>query len=127
MHLDPMKILANARAADTDDLLDRVTVYRAGMEPEAIDLIEMELRRRGVTEEEIAQHAEQYRDCLRDQAGNVIMCSCCRKPAVTQAWGWHRIWNRVPAFPRRYRYCAEHRPAEDHGDTDDEEGADDGA
>jgi len=127
MHFDPMKTLANARAADTDDLLDRVTVYRAGMEPDAIDLIEMELRRRGVSEEEIDLHAKQYRDCLRDPAtGNVLMCSWCRKPAVTEEWGWHYIWNRVPAFPRRYRYCAEHRPAEeppeeadDDNETDD--------
>jgi hypothetical protein len=119
MDFNPTTILANARAADTDDLLDRVTAYRDGMEPEAIDLIEMELRRRGVTADEIERHGEQYRDCLRDQAGNVLMCSWCRKPAVSEEWGWHRIWNLVPAFPRRYRYCAEHRPVEEPGPDDD--------
>jgi hypothetical protein len=38
----------NARAAPTDDLLDRVTAYRAGMEPEALRVIEEELARRGI-------------------------------------------------------------------------------
>lgn len=126
MQLDLARILANARAADTDDLLDRVTVYRAGMEPEAIDLIESELRRRGVTEEEIVQHAEQHRACLRDDEGHTLMCSWCRKPAVIVAWGWHRIWNRLPAFPRRFRYCAKHRPAEPPPAPDDDDVPPDG-
>ena len=43
------RVRANVQAASTEDLLDRATVYREGMEPEALDLIEAELRRRGVT------------------------------------------------------------------------------
>ncbi|MCI0685476.1 MAG: hypothetical protein L0Y71_25525 [Gemmataceae bacterium] len=120
MDFDSTKILANARAAATDDLLDRVTVYRAGMEPEAVDIIEMELRRRGVTDEDIAAHGEQHHDCMRDQDGNPLMCSWCRKPAVAEGWGLHRIWGLVPAFPRLFRYCAEHRPVEHLPEPDED-------
>ena len=113
-------MLAKPAAADTDDLLDRVTAYRAGMEPEAIDLIEMELQRRGVTEDEIALHAANTGLSARPD-GNVLMCSRCRKPAVTDGWGWHRIWGPVPVFPRRYRYCADHRPSKSRPITGREE------
>ena len=110
MRFDSTQVLANARAADTDDLLDRVTAFRAGLEPEAVDLVELELRRRGVTEERIADHARQYENCLRTADGTALECSWCRKPALTAAWGWHRLWGLAPVFPRRYRYCATHQP-----------------
>lgn len=109
MRFDATRVLANARAADTDDLLDRVTAYRAGLEPEALDLIEMELRRRNVTPEQIADRARQYAGCLRAADGTALMCSWCRKPAFTAAWGWHRLWGRVPIFPERSYFCREHR------------------
>lgn len=109
MRFDTTKVLANARAASTEDLLDRVTVFRAGMEPEAIELFEMELHRRGVTPEQVAAHAEVLRDCLRDISGAALVCSQCRRPALTTAWGWHWLWGKLPVFPRRYRFCDEHR------------------
>jgi len=116
MRFDAAQVLANARAAETDDLLDRVTAYRAGLEPEALDLLEMELHRRGVTAAQIGDHARQYASCLRAADGMVLMCSSCRKPAVTVAWGWHRIWGKVPIFPKRFRYCAEHQPPGDQSE-----------
>src|SRR5205085_163883 len=36
------KCLAEVSKADTTDLLDRITAYRRGLEPEAADLIEQE-------------------------------------------------------------------------------------
>ena len=39
---NPERVWQNAREASTEDLLDRVTVYRAGMEPEALEIIEEE-------------------------------------------------------------------------------------
>ena len=110
MHIDATQLLANARSADTDDLLDRVTAYRPGMEPEAVDLFEMELHRRGVSAEQIAEHGRQYENCLRAADGTALMCSLCRKPALTQAWGWHWRWGLIPVFLRRFRYCAAHDP-----------------
>src|SRR5437870_2239134 len=37
-------IRENAAKATAEDLLDRVTVYRAGMEPPALEVLEQELR-----------------------------------------------------------------------------------
>src|SRR5262245_25599844 len=109
MDFDSSKVLASARAADTEDLLDRVTAYRTGLEPEALDIIEMELHRRGVSAERIAEHGRRFADCLRAADGTVLMCSQCRKPAVAVGWGWHRLWGWVPVFPRRFLLCRDHQ------------------
>ena len=110
MYFDSSHVLTNARAATTDDLLDRVTVFRAGMEPEALELFEMELRRRGVTPEQIDIHARQYETFLRAADGTVLVCSRCRKPAVNRRWSWHRLWGILPVFPKKARFCVEHQP-----------------
>jgi hypothetical protein len=111
MRFDPEKVRQNIRAATTEDLLDRYTFDQAGMEPEALDLIEEELRRRGVTEEQMTAHVERIgRDAIRLPDGTAAQCSLCRRPAVAEGWGWHRLWGLVPLFPRRYFWCAEHCP-----------------
>ena len=43
MELDLNKVARYIRRAETEELLDRVTVYRDGMEPAAVDLMENEL------------------------------------------------------------------------------------
>ena len=43
MTIEHERIRDNVHKADTEDLLDRATVYRAGMEPEALEIIEEEL------------------------------------------------------------------------------------
>jgi hypothetical protein len=109
MRFDLERVKRNIRQADTEDLLDRVTVYRAGMEPEALAVIEEELRARHVLPEEVEAHAERRRqetNLLPD--GTVRRCSFCHRPAVAEGWGWHRLWGRLPIFPRFYYYCAEH-------------------
>jgi hypothetical protein len=103
------RVLLNARQASTDDLLDRVTVFRQGMEAEAVAVFEDELYRRGVSAAQIAEHAESRAGCLRDAAGLPATCSFCRQPAVVERWGWHRLWGRLPVFPRKLRYCEGHR------------------
>lgn len=112
MRLDLDRVRQNARQADTEDLLDRVTVYRADMEPAALDLIEDELRTRGVTVDQIEAHA-QKREAVAipfdDDAA--ARCSFCRRPAVEEGWGWHRLWGLLPVFPRRFCYCDRHRPS----------------
>ncbi len=111
MKIDPERVLANARQAATDDLLDRVTVYRDGMEPEALAIIEAELRDRGINRAAIDAHAmKQNETCLRSSDGAALQCSFCRKPAVSEGWGWQRLWKMLPVFPRLFRYCADHRP-----------------
>jgi hypothetical protein len=116
MLFDLERVRRNVQQAATEDLLDRITVYRAGMEPEALELIETELDRRGISAEEIAAHEEQRwlaASFLPD--GTAAPCSFCHRPAVAEGWSWHTLWGLVPVFPRFYRYCAEHQPDEPIG------------
>ena len=53
MLFDLERVKANVRQATTEDLLDRVTVYRAGMEDTALEVIEDELRARKLSAAEI--------------------------------------------------------------------------
>lgn len=109
MNFDLERIRKNVKEASTEELLDRITAYRAGMEPAAIEVIEAELDRRGVGEEQVREHANRRSDTLR--RGTVAQrCSFCERPAVTRGWGWHRLWGKVPAFPRLFNYCEMHRP-----------------
>jgi hypothetical protein len=108
---DADKALRNARLASTEDLLDRVTAFREDMEPEAVAIIEMELRRRGVGPEQIEQTRQDRAGKLtHDRSSLTMRCSFCTRPAVERRWGWHRLWGRLPVFPRRLNYCPEHQP-----------------
>ena len=111
MYVDPQRVRANVRESSTEDLLDRATVYREGMEAEALELIEGELRRRGVSWDDIAEYERKRRaDAVFDSHGIALKCQCCLRPAVVQTWGWHRLWGVLPLFPRRFAWCAEHQP-----------------
>jgi hypothetical protein len=112
MFYDRQRIARNARKATTEDLLNRVTAYRAGMEPEAITVIEDELRRREVTFEQIEEHAARVREeSLFLADGTAAKCSFCHNPAVGEGWGWRRLFNGpIPLYPRPYRYCRKHLP-----------------
>jgi hypothetical protein len=99
-----------AQDMTNEELMDRITVNRAGMEPEAVEMIEAELARRKVRQLEIDAHEARRREStvfLPD--GTALRCSFCSRPAVGQRWGWHRIWGKIPVFPRRFAYCEEHR------------------
>jgi hypothetical protein len=121
MRLDLERVRANARRATTEDLLDRATVYREGMEPEALVIIEEELRGRGLGPADVAAHDERRRArALIAPEGWAVKCHRCRRPAVCRVWDWHRLWGLVPVFPRRFALCEEHRPAADTpGPADD--------
>src|SRR5439155_17417214 len=111
MSLDLERVKQNVHEAETVDLLDRITAYRHGMEPEAIALIEDELQRRGVSAEDVQAHAEHLkRDAIYDHEGTAFRCAVCNRPAVTRVWGWHRLWGLLPLVPRPYYYCALHQP-----------------
>src|SRR5262249_31370235 len=103
MDFDPQRVVVNARNSNTQDLLNRVTVYRAGMEPEAIPIIESELYDRGVTAAQIQEYRErQDREVIVAADGIALRCSFCHEPAVAEGWNWHRLWGRLPLFPRRF-------------------------
>jgi hypothetical protein len=111
IRLDLDRVRRNVAQATDEDLLDRATVYRAGMEPAALEIIDAELVERGYLPREIDAHA-------RLRAERVIMmpdgvaarCSFCFKPAIIEGWGWHRFWGRIPLWPRFFRYCDNHVP-----------------
>src|SRR5687767_13412402 len=106
LEFDANRVLANVRKASNDDLIDRITAYRAGMEDEAIAIIEAELRARGVPGEEIAARAEWCeRETIRLADGTAAKCSFCRRPAVAEGWAWHRMFKVIPVFPRRFYWC----------------------
>jgi hypothetical protein len=108
--LDLEHVRQNARSASTEDLLDRSTVFREQMEPEAVTVFEEELRQRGLSAEQIADHRERrVRAVAHRPDGTVARCSFCHRPAVAEGWGWHRLWGRIPTFPRYFYYCEEHR------------------
>src|SRR3954454_3218353 len=118
MDLNLKRVAEYIRSAPTEELLDRVTVYREGMEPAALDLMEGELDRRGVTREQIAEHAaERWETAIRLPDGTALRCSFCTRPAVLRGRGWYRIFfGRVPVFPRMFAYCEGHRPKDtQHG------------
>jgi hypothetical protein len=109
MRLDLSVVARNIRQADTEDLLDRVTVYRDDMEGAALDLIEGELDRRGVGRDEIAAHQrEREATALRRPDGSFVRCTFCDRPAVLRAWGWRPGHWLIPYVPGPFRYCGEH-------------------
>ena len=111
MRLNRERVRENVRKAATENLLDDATVYREGMEVEALDIIEQELRARGVTREVIAEHERKRREgTLFDSSGIALKCHKCRRPAVCEGRGWHYLWGLVPLFRRRFAWCAEHKP-----------------
>ena len=109
MDLDLSAVRENARRADTEELLDRVTVYRAGMDPAAVDAIRDELAARGVTPSDEVEHTlKREADAVLVRDGVAVHCTFCDRPAVSEGVGFHRLWGWLPVFPRRMAYCDEH-------------------
>lgn len=109
MGVDLERVRENVRAASNEDLLDRVTAFRRGMEPEALRIIEKELQLRGVMPEDIARHGEAYRGrLLVDEHGLAVRCWQCQRPAVQRRVVWLRLFWLVPFFPVWRPVCAGH-------------------
>jgi hypothetical protein len=117
LRFDPEKVRKNVEQARTEDLLDRITVYLDGMEPEAVEIIERELARRGVMPAEVENHAARHRAAglIRDPDGLVRVCQRCSRPAVEVRWGWQRLFGLIPIFPRPLALCALHRERQGEG------------
>jgi hypothetical protein len=111
MKLDLEKVRANVRQATTEDLLDRATLFRSGMEAEALEVIEEELRARGVTLDVILAH-ESVRGVglVRGPDGLPRVCAKCGRPATWEGCRWGRWVGRfLPLASLRSAYCDEHR------------------
>ncbi|HLW64124.1 MAG TPA: hypothetical protein VKS79_02315 [Gemmataceae bacterium] len=119
MKIDLDRVRKNVTEASTEDLLDRATVYRNGMEAAALEIIDGELRRRGITPTEIHDHWEIKRANVLTVDQVARRCTFCDRPAVTRRWGIHWLWGRIPTLiPRWYQYCEVHVPAA-KAETDD--------
>ena len=96
-------------AATTEDLLDRVTAFRADHDPAAIHLFERELSHRGVDRTEIERRQEEVRETvLTRENGSAVRCGFCERPAEDRIWAWFRLWGKVPLFPRPVAVCGGH-------------------
>lgn len=109
MEFDSQRVWANARNATTEDLLDRATVFRSALEPAALPIILKELKSRGVSAEAVVEHEEARGEVVYDATGIARKCFDCTKPAVVCEWGWHRLFDKLPLFPRVFFRCQEHR------------------
>jgi len=114
MNLDLDRVRENVKNAQTEDLLDRLTVFRAGSEPEALEVTEAELRSRGVNTPQIRAH-ERKRDAevVWLEPGLAARCCRCARPAVARGRRWLRLFWLVPVFPVPSYFCAEHLPPGD--------------
>jgi hypothetical protein len=109
LDFDPEAVRRNVRSASSEDLLDRVTAYRTGMESEAIKIVETELQRRGILAAEIEGHdADRARPVILRRQGFAYRCSYCDRPAAFRRWGWHWLWGLVPVLPCIQNYCDRH-------------------
>jgi hypothetical protein len=81
------------------------------MEPQALELIDAELRARGIDAAAVAAHRERRAPTLYETNGLAVKCGSCFRPAVARRWDWHRLWGVLPVFPRQLAFCAEHQPA----------------
>lgn len=111
MEFDPARVRENAKKADTPELIDRVTVYRADLDDQALPLLMQELKARGVTPEQIVAHEQSRGAVLTTPAGAARQCSYCSSPALTQGKGWFRLFGLIPVVPRDLYFCAGHQPA----------------
>jgi len=112
MEFNLERVRSNVRNASTEDLLDRVTIFRGDMEPAALEIIDRELMDRGITSDQVRQHVAARGEPLTRKDGSVVRCSFCYKPATIRGWGWHRLLGIVPIFPRRFAWCDEHQTRE---------------
>ena len=111
MKFDPQRVRANAQNSSTEDLMDRMTVWRDELEPAAVEIVAAELRQRGLGPEAIEAHRQRRAAAgVYRSDGITWKCSLCDKPARDRRWGWHRLWGWLPVFPRKFAYCADHDP-----------------
>lgn len=109
MKTESGKLLAHAAQMEKEELLDRVTVFRDAMQPEAVEVMEAELARRGVGPDDIHQHLRQMKHrVIHDAHGVPAQCSFCERAAVEQREDFHKLWRLIPVAKRNWYYCERH-------------------
>ena len=108
-NLDKDRLRETLKKVETEELLDRITVYSSGMEPEALDVIHHELSSRGITPAKVREHEQQRANVLWIKPGMAQKCSFCSRPAIADGLRWHRLGGLIPLFPRRVAWCEQHQ------------------
>lgn len=107
----PEARLKRIRAMTKEELLDRVTVLRDGMDVDALEVIHAELASRGLGPDEIgAHHREMRMKTIQHRDGLAATCHRCGRAAVSSRVEWHRMWGLIPLFRRTCYWCEEHTP-----------------
>jgi hypothetical protein len=104
-------VRSNVRNSSLEDLLDRATIYRKQMEPQALAVIDAELLERGVTAECIKTHLDSRQDYLVDESEIAVKCSFCDRPAVEAedwGWGWQLLFRKLRLTPPPLAKCSVH-------------------
>jgi hypothetical protein len=108
------KRLQYARTAETPVLLDRVTVLREDMDPDAVEIFLAELARRGVGPDRIRDHELAWKTrVLQRPDGLPATCVWCGRAATVQRQAWHKFLRLVPVYRRTLYYCDAHAPTVD--------------
>lgn len=105
------RVRENVRQSETEDLLDRITLFRSEMEPAAIALIETELDQRGIRLGDIQAHHDARREAgvIERTDGTARRCHFCFRASIACGWGWHKLGGLIPLFPRFFYCCENHR------------------
>ena len=110
MQLDLEKVRIYAKNADNRALLDRVTVFKQGMETAAIEIIKKELLQRGISQSDINQHENTYKDLvILGPEGLPRLCKKCALPAISREWGWLKVFGILPILPWQNLFCEDHK------------------
>ncbi len=110
MTLNLEKVRVYATNASNRELLDRVTVFKSGMEPNALTIIHQELRHRGVTQTQIQDHETLLEPLvIRGPEGMPRICKKCSLPAISCEWGWLKVFGFIPILPWKNLFCEDHK------------------
>ena len=101
MQLDLERIRKNVRETGTEELLDRITAYRPGMEPAAIEVIEAELERRGIGEVQVREETRGVDAVIVDEAIAVLTLEEGRLAGHIAADRLHQSRDVFPRPPTR--------------------------
>lgn len=103
--------LSRIRAMPSPELLDRVTVLRDQIDPEALELLHAELASRGIGPDEIGAHQREMKlKVIQHPDGMPAVCHQCGRAATFSRPEWHKLLGLVPLFPRQRYWCEEHTP-----------------
>ena len=95
-----------AALAETNDLIERVTIQRDDLDPEALTIIMQELLSRNISAETVSEYEKSRDKFLYDSQGKPRLCNICGRPAISSIKSWLKFLRIVPIMPIT-EYCCE--------------------